>query len=57
MLLIGFNMNWLLLNIILIPLMLFAAKISFEDGNKKTGYFDLFAAALNILVVIFHFID
>lgn len=50
MLLIGVNMNWLLLNIILIPLMLFAAKISFEDGNKKTGYFDLFAAALNILV-------
>jgi hypothetical protein len=48
-------MNWLLLNIILIPLMLFAAKISFEDGNIKTGYFDLFAAALNVLVVIVHF--
>lgn len=55
MLLIGVNMNWLLLNIILIPLMLFAAKISFEDGNIKTGYFDLFAAALNVLVVIVHF--
>jgi hypothetical protein len=55
MLLIGVNMNWLLLNIILIPLMLFAAKISFEDGNKKMGYFDLFAAALNVLVVIMHF--
>lgn len=55
MFLIGVNMNWLLLNIILIPLMLFAAKISFEDGNIKTGYFDLFAAALNILAVIVHF--
>lgn len=55
MFLIGINMNWLLLNIILIPLMLFAAKISFEDGNIKTGYFDLFAAALNVLVVIVHF--
>lgn len=50
-------MSWLLLNIFFIPLMLFAAWISFEDGNKKTGYFDLFAAALNILVVVFHFID
>jgi hypothetical protein len=52
----GFTkMSWLILNIVMIPLMLFAAKISFEDGNKKMGYFDLFAAALNTLVVIFHF--
>jgi len=42
-------MGWLILNIIMIPLMLFAAKMSFEDGNKKMGYFDLFAAALNFI--------
>lgn len=50
-------MSWLFLNIMMIPLMLFCAYVSFQDGNKKIGYFDLFAAALNILVVVFHFID
>jgi hypothetical protein len=46
----GFTkMSWLFLNIIMVPLMLFAAKMSFDDGNIKTGFFDLFAAALNFI--------
>jgi hypothetical protein len=42
-------MGWLILNIVMVPLMLFAAKMSFDDGNFKMGCFDLFAATLNFI--------
>lgn len=51
----GFTkMSWLFLNIIMVPLMLFAAKMSFDDGNFKMGCFDLFAATLNFIAAAYY---